>query len=197
MTAAEPPDDEWVHAHYGRLKKSAWLLCGDAHVAEELAQETFVRAIDGWHRFEGRSEVSTWLYSIMFRLHARRHRSAVRAAERIKKWVDIVKSRPKVVEDPAANLASRAWRESLWAEVAKLPARQQQVIILRFAEGFSYQQIADACGIPLGTAKTRLHGALNRLRERHQVQIIQDSVANMSDVPTEVPIDTRSCEVRN
>ena len=107
MTAAEPPDAEWVHADYGRLKQSAWLLCGDAHVAEELAQETFVRAIDGWHRFEGRSEVSTWLYSIMFRLHARRHRSAVRAAERIKKWVDIVKSRPKVVEDPAANLASR------------------------------------------------------------------------------------------
>lgn len=197
MTAAEPPDDAWVRAHYGRVKRSAWLLCGDSDTAEELAQETFARAIDGWDRFEGRSEVSTWLYSILFRIHSRRRRSAARAAERLRKWLEIVKSRPDSVEDPAAKLASRAWRESLWAEVAKLPARQQQVVILRFAEGFSYQQIADACGCPLGTAKTRLHGALNRLREKRQVQMIQDSVMSTPDVPIEVPIDKKPCEVRS
>ena len=196
MTAAEPPDDAWVRAHYGRVKRSAWLLCGDSDTAEELAQETFARAIDGWSRFEGRSEVSTWLYSILFRVHSRRRRSAARAAERLKKWLDLVHAREQPPEDPAAKMASRAWRESLWAEVAKLPPRQQQVVILRFAEGYSYQEIADACGCPLGTAKTRLHCALNRLRERHQVQMIQESVLNISDVPTEVPINKTPCEVR-
>lgn len=197
MTAAEPPDDAWVRAHYGRVKRSAWLLCGDSDTAEELTQETFARAIDGWRRFEGRSEVSTWLYSILFRVHSRRRRSAARAAERLRKWLDIVHSREPAPEDPAAKMASRAWRESLWAEVAKLPPRQQQVIILRFAEGFSYQQIADACGCPLGTAKTRIHGALNRLREKHQVQMIQESVMDVEDVPTEVPISKKPCEVRS
>jgi RNA polymerase sigma-70 factor (ECF subfamily) len=197
MKGAGLPDDAWVNAHYDRVVRSAWLLCGNGDVAEELAQETFANAIDGWDRFEGRSEVSTWLYSILFRLHSKQRRSARRAAERLRKWFDMARSQPAKHDDPAFQLVNRAWRESLWAEVAKLPPRQQQVVVLRFAEGFSYQQIADTCGCPLGTAKTRLHGALNRLREKHQVQQIQDTVESISRIPATASIDPNSFQLRS
>lgn len=196
MTVAEPPDDDWVRRHYERIRRSAWLLCGNGDVADELAQETFTRAIDQWHRFEGRSEVSTWLYAILFRLHGRRRRAAARGAERLKKWVDLVRSRPNTSQDPAAKLASKVWRDSLWAEVSKLPSRQQEVVILRFAEGFTFQQIADTCGCPLGTAKTRLHHALRRLRKKHQVQLIQEMFLDSEDTPVEESYVGRSYQIR-
>lgn len=196
--AMAPPDNQWVREHYGRLRHSAWLLCGDAHVADDLTQETFARAIDGWDRFEGRCEVSTWLYSILLRLHAKRCRSLIRAAARVQRWLEIKRRSDPIEEDPAAKLASQAWRESLWSEVAKLPPRQQQVVMLRFAEGFTYQQIADSCGCPLGTAKTRLHSALLRLRDRHQIQVIQQSITDESMVPMEVEVSEHlTCDTQN
>lgn len=196
MTAAEPPDDAWVQKHYARLRQSAWLLCGRADVADDLTQETFAKAIDGWHRFEGRSEVSTWLYSILLRQHAKRSRTAMRATERVRRWLEMARKPNAVVDDPAALLASKAWRESLWAEVATLPPRQQQVVLLRFAEGFTYQQIAEACCIPVGTAKTRLHAALQRLRDRHCIQVLKESQEGALEIPTALPtIAQRRLEV--
>jgi DNA-directed RNA polymerase specialized sigma24 family protein len=70
------------------------------------------------------------------------------------------------MEDPEAQLAREEWQASVWADVAGLPSRQRIAVTLRFAEGMTYQQIGEATGCAPGTAKTRVHHGLKRLKER-------------------------------
>ena len=73
--------------------------------------------------------------------------------------------------DPATELAHRQWRESVWAHVAELPESQREALVLRFAEEMTYQQIADILGCAEGTAKTRIHHGLKRLRRTNSEQL--------------------------
>lgn len=156
------PDDAWIAAHYERIHRAAWLMTGDAWEAEDLAQETFVVAIDRWRSFGGRSSRLTWLYGILIRLRRRRARSVTRLRRRIEEYMS--RKERTVAADPQLEFAYRQWRESVWADVATLPAAQREAILLRFAEGMTYEQIAQTSGCAVGTAKTRVHHGLSRLR---------------------------------
>jgi RNA polymerase sigma-70 factor (ECF subfamily) len=158
-------DDRWIGDHYGRIHRAAWYMTGDAWEAEDLAQETFVVALDRWDRFDGRSSESTWLYGILIRLHRRRRRSFVRMRRRLLGYLDRAGELAREIDDPQVRLAQQQWRESVWAGVARLPSNQRVAIVLRFAEGMSYQEISDSIGCAVGTVKTRVHHGLKRLRQ--------------------------------
>ncbi len=166
-------DDAWIRGHYPRIHRAAWLMTGDAWEAEDLAQETFVVALDRWKSFEGRSSDATWLYGILIRLHQRRSRSLARMRRRLLQYVqrsDAVERTMSQTEDPQTVLARSQWQASVWADVARLPAAQQIAVTLRFAEGMPYAQIAEATGCAIGTAKTRVHHGLKRLRQQLDVE---------------------------
>ncbi len=165
MASRPFPDDAWVATQLDRLRRGAWLLCGDAWEAEDLAQETMVQAYAKWHQFDGRAQESTWLYAIMLRLHQRRVRGLGRAATRIRRWWHDHGAKREVA-DPAAMVAQQSWRESLWAKVAELDASQAQAIWLRFGQELSYEEVASAMQCPVGTAKSRVHYALAELKQR-------------------------------
>ena len=155
-------------------------MTGDASEAEDLAQETFVIAIEKWHAFQGRSSHSTWLYGILIRLRQKRFRSLARMRRRLEKYIE--RSDPPVVDDPQIALSQSQWRESVWSAVAKLPVPQRDAVTLRYAEGLSYEQIAEVLGCACGTAKTRVHHGLKRLRneDAQELQPPRDSsVANV------------------
>lgn len=157
------PDDEWVRTHWERIYRAAWMMTGDPWVAEDLAQQTFVIAIDKWDRFDGRSARATWLYGILIQVRRRHNRTMGRLRRRIQHYAD---RNPKPEHDePDDSLAQQQWRESVWADVAKLPAAQRDAVTLRFAQEMSYDQIAQSLGCAVGTAKTRVHHGLKRLRE--------------------------------
>ena len=162
------PDDRWIAAHYERIHRSAWLMTGDAWEAEDLAQETFVIAIDRWDRFEGQSSRATWLYGILLHLVRRRARTLARLRKRIQRYV--FQREPLVSEDPQIEFAKQQWRDSVWAEVAKLPESQREAVALRFAEEMSYEEIAHVTGCAVGTAKSRVHHGLKRLRTKTDQQ---------------------------
>ncbi len=162
------PDDQWVAAHYPRIHRAAWLMTGDAWAAEDLAQETFVVAIDRWNRFAGRSSRATWLYGILMRLRRRRARTLARLRRRIEEYVS--RKNPDQTRDPKTEFAYQQWRESIWAEVARLPDAQREAVLLRFAEGLTYEEIAQAVGCAAGTAKTRVHHGLKRLRRNTDLE---------------------------
>ena len=159
----KPIDDDWIREHYPRIHRAAWLMTGDAWEAEDLAQETFIVALDRWDSFRGQSARETWLYGILIRVSQRRNRSIVRMKRRLARYAELFISSNQYarVEQAAAQ---RQWNESVWADVARLPADQQVAVTLRFAQEMSYQQIADTVGCPLGTAKTRVHHGLKRLQ---------------------------------
>ena len=167
-----------IERHYLRMRRAALLLSGDAWEADDLAQETFLQAMQSWHRFDPTTRVETWLYAILVNLDRKRRRTHVRAWRRIVIWLSRQDSQAD--RSPVEAAEVQEWRRGVWTEVALLPERQQQAIVLRFAEGLSYEEIARAMECPVGTVKSRLHHGLNALKNKlgskWSIQIEQPSI---------------------
>jgi RNA polymerase sigma-70 factor (ECF subfamily) len=153
-----------------RLLRQAMALCGQASVAEDLAQDTLVEAWRCLHRYNGRCQFFTWLCAILlnrYRNTARRKRpmplSAFPARDR------------EGLQDGMGQLVAREYLPDEAAQrreqavlvqqcIQALPAKHQQVIHLRFYVDDSLEGIAAALGCSVGTVKSRLFHALDKLR---------------------------------
>ncbi len=161
---------ELYRAHATPLLRRAFTLCGDGVLAEELAQDTLVEAWKGLRRYRGRCAFFTWLCAILlnrWRNRLRRDRwwpvsrlaggdgnESSDAVERL--------SDSGAWPDEAADARERA--ALVRRCIDALPAKQQQVIFLRFYVDDSLEGIAAALGCSVGTVKSRLFHALDRLR---------------------------------
>lgn len=154
-----------IERHYPQIRRAAMLLTGDAWNAEDLAQETFLQAMQSWCRFDQTNRVESWLYSILVNLDRKRRRQHVRGWRRVAIWFA---RRDSTIDrrSPAESIEVREWNESVWNTVAALPEQQQQAIVLRYAEGLSYEEIARAMDCPAGTVKSRLHHGLAALKNK-------------------------------
>jgi RNA polymerase sigma-70 factor (ECF subfamily) len=151
---------ELARQHEVRLYRQAFGLCRNQHLAEDLAQETLLEAWKSLARYNNACRFSTWLYSIL--LH--RHQKSLRQRSRVLRLDDCAP--PASAADPAETAARSDEAEKLRADIEALPEDAREVIRLRFFTGASLSEISIALGIPLGTAKSRLHHALLRLREK-------------------------------
>jgi RNA polymerase sigma-70 factor (ECF subfamily) len=149
--------------HRPLIERTAHALTGDPNVAEEVLQDTFLRAYR--HRQTLRLDVSPvpWLYRVALNLcYSRlgRRRLAVEP---------IGESNTDTLRDHGPEPAEVAEREELRRSIrrgiAALPEKHQLVIVLYYLNGLSLQETADQLGIRLGTAKSRIHYALHALRE--------------------------------
>jgi RNA polymerase sigma-70 factor, ECF subfamily len=161
---------EVYRAHATRLLRQAMALCGNSALAEELAQDTLV---EGWkylRRYNGRCEFFTWLCAILLN----RYRNSIRDNRilpvstlgnreqneftyAVEKLTD-----PGFLPDEAAGLREQTALVRKCIEA--LPAKHQQVIFLRFFADDSLEGIAAALGCSVGTVKSRLFHALDKLR---------------------------------
>jgi RNA polymerase sigma-70 factor, ECF subfamily len=160
---------ELCRKHETRLLRQATALCGDANLAEDLAQETL---LEGWkclQRYNGRCQFFTWLCAILLN----RYRNSVRG----KRFVflrllglesesyaehEAQMTTTEAWPDQAAELREQA--ELLRKCVLALPRKHQQVIYLRFYVDDCLEGIAAAVGCSVGTVKSRLYHALDKLR---------------------------------
>jgi RNA polymerase sigma-70 factor (ECF subfamily) len=160
---SNPELEKLIEQCYPQIRRAALVMSGRAWEADDLAQETFLQAIQGWSRFAGDSRVETWLYGILMRVQSKRKRSAGRAWNR---WISWFQGQPAVVLDSVKQgLELQEWQESLWPAVARLPLVQQQVLILRYSEDLSLVEISEILGCPAGTVKSRLHHGLLALQK--------------------------------
>jgi RNA polymerase sigma-70 factor (ECF subfamily) len=153
-----------------RLLRQAMALCGQPALAEDLAEDTLVEAWKCLHRYNGKCQFFTWLCAILlnrYRNTVRERRplpfSAFKEDDRqeVEDWfgrLDDPDSRP----DEEAQRRERA--SLLRSCIESLPAKQQQVIHLRFYVDDSLGGIAAALGCSVGTVKSRLFHALENLR---------------------------------
>ena len=159
-----------------RLLRQAHALCGNATQAEELAQDTLVEAWKSLHRYNGQCRFFTWLCAIL--LH--RHRNMLRR-RRLLPWSAMsVPARaelstyptvqPAVEAGPDEAVQSREREALLRRCVAALPRKHQQVIYLRFFVDESLEGIAALVGCSVGTVKSRLFHALEKLRRVKELQ---------------------------
>jgi len=166
-----PLDVERISQDYfPRIRRAALLLTGNPWDADDLAQETFAvfahqEAGRAGTRFAGRSRVYTWLYGILLNLERReRRRLDVRRRKLRVLWEEGQQGgRPRT--DPETPVELAEWKTGLWGLVAGLPDGQRQALVLRFGQGLRYDEVATVLGCPLGTVKSRVNRARNRLVE--------------------------------
>ena len=138
-------------------------MSGDVSVAEDLTQETFVRALQALSRYRPEGRVSTWLFSIAANLYKDycRKRSA-RTFEPLETVVErIAAPRTASPEDRVDTDMEVLWvRRALVA----LPVEQRIPLVLFFYHDMSYEEIARCLVIPVGTVRSRIHNGKERMK---------------------------------
>ncbi|MGA3284431.1 MAG: sigma-70 family RNA polymerase sigma factor [Verrucomicrobiota bacterium] len=161
---------EICRVHGTRLLRQAVALCGNLTLAEDLAQDTLVEAWKGLRRYNGRCQFFTWLCAILLN----RHRNLLRQKRPLPfsacSQYDRDEFQKKITHladhdslpDETAQFHEQA--AQVRACIQALPAKHQQVIYLRFYADDSLEGIAAALGCSVGTVKSRLFHALDKLR---------------------------------
>lgn len=153
-----------------RYQRRIFTLCvrilGDTDAAEELTQETLVKALTGLERFDGRSKLGTWLHRIATNACYSRIRSdRVRSRGRVA-WPETAEpqARPGVKRaDEVLDAGQRRRLVSLALD--QIQPEHRVVLVLRDVQGLEYEQVAEVLGVPIGTIKSRLFRARAALRE--------------------------------
>jgi RNA polymerase sigma-70 factor, ECF subfamily len=158
---------DWLIERYQhRLFRYLLCLTSRSDLAEDLFQETWVRVIERGHLYNGRSPFVTWLLTVarnltIDRLRQRRPESldALIGAGPDDKPLDIPASEPSAFD----LLALQEESDQVSAALSHVSAVFREVLVLRFREELSLEEIADVIGAPLATAKSRLYRGLRAL----------------------------------
>lgn len=146
-----------VLRYQSQLRQWARRLCnGDIHLADDLAQEAFIKAYAALPAFRAEAKFSTWLYRITFNIAANRWR-----AKKID-WCALVEDHDQPAEHCEAE--QFAAKKDVGAALQQLSAPQQLAIKLCFEDGFSHDEAAEIMNIPLGTLKTHVARGKQKLQ---------------------------------
>ena len=154
----EPYSLEILYQRYRRpVQYYLYQLCGSADQAEELTQETFVRAYAGLLAFRGDCSVATWLFRIARNLYLKSLRD--RSPPRIDTDELLAIPDGAADADPVRRYAASEQRELIALALAQLPEKHRSILLLRDAEGLAYDEIARVLGISLAAVKVNLFRA--------------------------------------
>ncbi|HEY6647532.1 MAG TPA: sigma-70 family RNA polymerase sigma factor [Mycobacterium sp.] len=133
--------------------------------AEDLVQETMVKAYSGFHRFADGTNVRAWLFRIMTNAWISSYRSAQRRPDEVLA-ADVAEVWPTAAKNASAELAvlEAMGDDEVRDALQALPEGQRLVVYYADVEGFRYKEIAEILGVPLGTVMSRLHRGRSNLR---------------------------------
>jgi RNA polymerase sigma-70 factor (ECF subfamily) len=151
--------EELYRENAGRVYLLCLRMCGDSFLAEELAQEAFVRAWQKLGSFRGDSAFSTWLHRVAVNVVLGDRRSTARREARVKTVGD------DVPVDLSASTPSPGKTLDLERSIAALPKGARTVFVLHDVEGYRHKEIARLTGLAEGTSKAQLHRARKLLRK--------------------------------
>jgi RNA polymerase sigma-70 factor (ECF subfamily) len=163
----DPSLREAVLAAVPKLRAFAISLSGNVDRADDLVQETLLRALANISSFQPGTNMSAWLFTILrnhFHSEYRKRRREVEDGDG--SYAETLKSQP----DQTARLEFHEFRVAL----AKLPHDQREALILVGASGFSYEETAEICGCAVGTIKSRVNRARARLAELMSIETADD-----------------------
>ena len=154
----DPTLRDQILAAVPSLRAFAISLSGNVDRADDLVQETLLRALANIHSFQPGTNMPAWLFTILrnlFRSEYRKRRREVEDADG--SYAATLRTAP----DQQAHLDF----EDLRTALARLPQDQREAVLLVGAQGFSYEDAANICGCAVGTIKSRVNRARKRLAE--------------------------------
>ena len=154
--------------HAPRVERLARHILRDPEDAGDAAQEALAKMCVRLHQFRGDAQFSTWLHRLVVNTC---RDAAERRAARITEPLDD-EIRAGTTGDPVRAAGMAELRRELCDSLAEISPRQAQVVVLKDAMGYSFEEIAEAAGMPVGTAKCHAHRGRSRMRER-----LEDRVA--------------------
>ncbi|MGW7260771.1 SigE family RNA polymerase sigma factor [Streptomyces sp. NPDC054834] len=151
---------DFVVGRWPRLMRTAFLLTGEQHAAEDLVQSTLEQAFVAWRRVGSADDPEAYVRRVMINAHARRHR------RRLKEFLAPrdVSGLVREVPDTGDRITQADDRNTLLAALAQLPVRQRQAVVLRYWEDLTETQTAVAMGCSVGTVKSSAAKGIAKLR---------------------------------
>jgi RNA polymerase sigma-70 factor (ECF subfamily) len=174
MSPASPEPDSFeglAMPLFAQLYNFAQWLTQDRTEAEDLVQETYVKALKGFSSFQLGTNFRAWMYRIL-RNTFLTSRTGLRATATIA--LDEEEDGPELAVDketPESILMSRCDSQLLREAIAALPVRYREAILLCEVEEMSYQEIAETLSVPIGTVMSRLSRARRALRDDLQIKL--------------------------
>ncbi|MGA0857154.1 MAG: sigma-70 family RNA polymerase sigma factor [Candidatus Nanopelagicales bacterium] len=149
----------------------AYRLTQDPTTAEDLTQETFLKAYSAFHQFEQGTNIKAWLFRVMQNTFISQYRKESKApyqtsVDELEEWErSALEASTETIAPSAEMQALRSMPDTVIVDALKqLPEEFRIPVYLADAEGFSYAEIAEILEIPMGTVMSRIHRARVRLR---------------------------------
>lgn len=149
-----PSFEEYASVSWSRLYRSAYLLAGNHADAEDLAQQTLIKAHRAWDKVSGSDSMDAYVRRILTNAFLSSKRLRGRRLELL----------TDALPESTAIAGTSEDRLVLWPHVRELPPRQRAVVVLRYYEDLSEAEIAETLGCSRGTVKSTAHRALKSLR---------------------------------
>jgi RNA polymerase sigma-70 factor (ECF subfamily) len=153
--------------HKDRVYSIALRYAGDSAAAMDIAQDTFLKLLSSIRQFRGDSSFESWLYRLVVNscldYHRRRRRFLPLLEDGLGEALDVFRA-PR--ESALNEMLRDEQGERVQQVVAQLPEEQRIVVVLRYTEGLSYEEIADLLGCRRGTVASRLNRAHKTLERR-------------------------------
>ncbi|MCQ4086668.1 RNA polymerase sigma factor [Saccharibacillus sp. JS10] len=157
MQAADP--DTVIRTYWGEVWKYLFFMTGSRSTADDLTQDTFIRALRGWDSFRGESSVKTWLIRIARNIWVNHKRSAF--VRRVIPFSQIDRSEVEASAEKA--YLAEAGERRIWELVFRLPDKLRETLLLEAHYGMTAREGAEMLGIPEGTYKSRLSRARTKM----------------------------------
>jgi len=157
--------EEIALQHMDAIYNAALRMAKDRNEAEDLVQDTYLRAYRFFDRFEKGTSAKAWLYKILKNTFINKFKKRARTPE----YVDFDRLRlseeePTSSNDPEEEMLYRFFGDEFERAMEAIPEEFRDVIILSDVQGFSYKEIADMVDRPIGTVMSRLHRGRKLLR---------------------------------
>ena len=156
--------EELAVPHFAKLYNFAHWLTQDRPAAEDLVQETYMKALRGFSSFQQGTNFRAWMYKIL-RNTFLTTQAGLKASVSFDSEGDDKPAEPTAVGTPESVLLARVELETIQNALEKLPVRFREILLLCDLEEMSYQEIGETLGIPIGTVMSRLSRARKAMRE--------------------------------
>ncbi|MBI2901948.1 MAG: RNA polymerase sigma factor [Planctomycetes bacterium] len=155
---------ELVDRYSARIVNLAYMMIGNRHDAEDIAQEGFIRAYRGLGKFQQKAKFSSWLYQITLNLC----KDYLKAKARTVKSLDdeqLMAMDPGTPEHASRRLLENELSEIMRVSIGKLPVPYRETFVLRHLQGLDYDEVSSITGVPADTVRVRAYRARELLRQ--------------------------------